>query len=62
METGLFTSPGEAAFVLLAEAMELEPHEDLRREMLSRTQKRSCWRDIRISSRDESCRILACFC
>jgi hypothetical protein len=37
---GDFFDPSEAAFVLLGEAKDLEPHADLRRELL----KRSCER------------------
>ena len=36
VEQGSFTGPDEAAFVLLTQAMELEPHADLRRELLKR--------------------------
>jgi hypothetical protein len=36
IERGVFTGPDEAAFVILAEHRELEPHADLRRELLKR--------------------------
>jgi hypothetical protein len=36
IETGMFQDPSEAAFVILGEHRELEPHADLRRELLSR--------------------------
>ena len=34
---GLFTSPSDAAFVMLGEQRDLEPHADLRREILKRS-------------------------
>ena len=34
---GVFTSPSDAAFVMLGEQRDLEPHADLRREILKRT-------------------------
>jgi hypothetical protein len=37
VERGLFRDPSEAVFVLLTEARELEPHADLRRELLKRS-------------------------
>ena len=37
VEKGDFHDPSEAAFVLLGEAKELEPHEDLRSELLKRS-------------------------
>ena len=37
IERGRFLEPSEAAFVLLREARELEPHADLRDELLKRT-------------------------
>ena len=37
IEQGAFTSPSEAAFVMLGEQHELEPHHDLRQELLSRS-------------------------
>ena len=36
IENGTFHDPSEAVFVLFKEAMELEPHADLRRELLKR--------------------------
>jgi antitoxin ParD1/3/4 len=36
-ERGVFTDPGEAVFVILGEHKELEPHADLREEILRRT-------------------------
>ena len=36
VENGTFHDPSEAAFVLLREAKELEPHADLRSELLKR--------------------------
>jgi len=36
VEKGTFIDPSEAVFVLLQEAQELEPHHDLRRELLNR--------------------------
>ena len=36
IERGVFTDPSEAVFVLLDEARELEPHQDLRQELLKR--------------------------
>jgi antitoxin ParD1/3/4 len=36
IEQGVFVDPSEAAFVLLGEAQELEPHADLRGELLKR--------------------------
>ena len=36
VEKGTFIDPSEAVFVLLQEAQELEPHHDLRRELLGR--------------------------
>lgn len=37
VEKGTFVDPSEAVFVMLQEAQELEPHHDLRRELLNRT-------------------------
>lgn len=37
IERGEFLDPSEAAFVLLGEARELEPHSDLRNELLRRS-------------------------
>ena len=37
IERGVFTDPSEAAFVILGEHRDLEPHADLRRELLSRS-------------------------
>jgi hypothetical protein len=37
VERGVFTDPGEAAFVMLGEQMDLEPHADLRQECLKRS-------------------------
>jgi antitoxin ParD1/3/4 len=37
VEKGTFVDPSEAVFVMLQEAQELEPHHDLRRELLKRT-------------------------
>ncbi|MGO8780277.1 MAG: hypothetical protein ACLQKK_15405 [Rhodomicrobium sp.] len=37
VEAGVFTDPGEAVFVILGEHKELEPHADLREEILRRT-------------------------
>jgi len=37
IEQGIFSSPSEAVFVILGEHQDLEPHHDLRRELLSRT-------------------------
>jgi antitoxin ParD1/3/4 len=37
IEQGLFDAPSQAAFVLLGEAHELHPHDDLRKELLRRT-------------------------
>ena len=34
---GVFTDPSEAVFVMLGEQQELEPHADLRQELLRRT-------------------------
>ena len=36
VENGTFIDPSEAVFVMLQEAQELEPHHDLRRELLKR--------------------------
>ena len=36
IERGVFTDPSEAVFVLLDEAREMEPHQDLRQELLKR--------------------------
>jgi len=36
IEKGTFIEPSEAVFVMLREAQELEPHHDLRRELLTR--------------------------
>jgi Arc/MetJ-type ribon-helix-helix transcriptional regulator len=36
IEQGVFTDPSEAVFVLLDEARELEPHQDLRQDLLKR--------------------------
>ncbi len=36
IEKGTFRDPSEAAFILFNEAKELEPHADLRRELLKR--------------------------
>ena len=36
IEKGIFLDPSEAAFVILGQHQELEPHADLRRELLSR--------------------------
>jgi len=36
IERGVFTDPSEAVFVLLDEARELKPHQDLRQELLKR--------------------------
>jgi antitoxin ParD1/3/4 len=36
VEKGTFIDPSEAVFVMLQEAQELEPHHDLRRELLVR--------------------------
>jgi antitoxin ParD1/3/4 len=37
VEEGVFTDPGEAVFVILGEHKDLEPHADLREEILRRT-------------------------
>ena len=37
VETGIFVDPSEAVFVILGEHHDLEPHADLRRELLKRT-------------------------
>ena len=37
VEKGLFIDPSEAVFILVQEAKELAPHEDLRRELLGRS-------------------------
>jgi antitoxin ParD1/3/4 len=37
IELGVFADPSEAAFVILGEHKDLEPHADLRRELLKRT-------------------------
>jgi hypothetical protein len=37
VERGVFTDPGEAVFVILGEHKELEPHNDLKEELLRRT-------------------------
>ena len=37
VEDGVFTDPGEAVFVILGEHRDLEPHADLREEILRRT-------------------------
>jgi antitoxin ParD1/3/4 len=36
IESGMFADPAEAVFVLLTEHIELEPHTDLRTELLRR--------------------------
>ncbi|GAB4200718.1 MAG: hypothetical protein Tsb002_36970 [Wenzhouxiangellaceae bacterium] len=36
VETGEFIDPGEAVYVLMQQAKELNPHEDLRKELLNR--------------------------
>ncbi|MDP2080219.1 MAG: hypothetical protein U0934_15340 [Pseudotabrizicola sp.] len=36
IEQGIFIDPSEAVFVLLVEARELEPHSDLRQELMKR--------------------------
>ena len=36
VESGTFTSPDEAVFVLIGQARELDPHHDLRRELFRR--------------------------
>ena len=37
IERGVFADPSEAVFVILGEYRDLEPHDDLRRELLSRS-------------------------
>jgi len=37
IERGVFADPSEAVFVILGEHRDLEPHADLRRELLSRS-------------------------
>ena len=37
IESGVFADPGEAAFVIFGERRDLQPHADLRRELLKRT-------------------------
>jgi antitoxin ParD1/3/4 len=37
VERGVFTDPSEAVFVMLREQHELEPHDDLREELLRRS-------------------------
>ena len=37
IEHGVFANPSEAVFVILGEHRDLEPHADLRRELLSRS-------------------------
>ena len=37
IERGVFADPSEAVFVILGEHRDLEPHDDLRRELLSRS-------------------------
>ena len=37
IEQGVFVDPSEATFVILGEHKDLEPHADLRRELLNRT-------------------------
>jgi antitoxin ParD1/3/4 len=37
IEQGVFADPSEAVFVILGEHQDLEPHTDLRRELLKRT-------------------------
>ena len=37
VEKGVFTDPGEAVFVIVGEHKDLEPHADLREEILRRT-------------------------
>jgi hypothetical protein len=37
IERGMFADPSEAVFVILGEHRDLEPHTDLRRELLSRS-------------------------
>jgi Arc/MetJ-type ribon-helix-helix transcriptional regulator len=37
VESGVFAGPSEAVFVMLGEQQELEPHDDLREEILRRT-------------------------
>jgi antitoxin ParD1/3/4 len=37
VESGIFHDPSEAVFVILGEHRDLEPHTDLRRELLSRS-------------------------
>jgi antitoxin ParD1/3/4 len=39
IERGVFADPSEAVFVILGEHRDLEPHADLRRELLSRSLK-----------------------
>jgi antitoxin ParD1/3/4 len=39
IERGVFADPSEAVFVILGEHRDLEPHDDLRRELLSRSLK-----------------------
>jgi hypothetical protein len=39
IERGVFADPSEAVFVILGEHRDLEPHADLRRELLSRMLK-----------------------
>ena len=39
IEQGKFLDPSEAVFVIMGEHMELEPHADLRRELLKRSIK-----------------------
>ena len=36
VERGIFIDPSEAVFVLLGEAKDIEPHDDLKREILKR--------------------------
>jgi len=37
VERGIFVDPGEAVFVILGEHRDLEPHADLRQELLNRS-------------------------
>ncbi len=41
VEQGVFTDPSEAVFVILGEHKDLEPHEDLREEILKRSPEAS---------------------
>lgn len=53
IERGIFISPSEATFVILGEHMELEPHRDLREELMRRRIQASLDDPIPTSTPDE---------